>query len=210
MNVQTITEAQRGCGYRKPGKDGVSLYLMGKGNFEACERLPFPLTICPCCGGGIGFFRAFKWIQPEQLFAPGNEPICDGNDDHDHGRCVMCNPSLAGKRAGLMWVGEKFYTPAEFIREARRVGISKKTASIPRSFEFGKDIIYLAHIKAVVDYDDEDNPFSPGIFMSFKPEWVDIVIDDPDNIPTKAIMLKEKFGDRARLVKVEQDQISFL
>lgn len=109
-----------------------------------------------------------------------------------------------------MWIGEKFYSPAEFIREARSVGISKKVASIPKVFEFGKDIIFLAHIKAVVDYDDDDDPFSPGVFMSFKPEWVDIVIDDPNNIPTKAIALKEKFGDRARLVKIEQDQISFL
>lgn len=210
MNVETVIESKRGCGYRGTGKDGVGLYLMGKGNFEACERLPFPLTVCPCCGGGIGFFRGFKWIQPEQLFGPTNNPVCDGNDDHAHDRCVMCTPSLAGDRAGLMWIGDKFYTPAEFTREARSVGISKKVASIPRGFEFGKDIIYLAHIKAIVDYDDDETPFSAGVFMSFKPEWVDIVIDNPDDIPERAMMLKEKFGDKARLVKVQKDQMSFL
>lgn len=89
MNVQTIIETKRGCGYRSPGKDGIALYLMGKGNFESCERLPFPLTVCPCCGGGIGFFRGFKWIIPKQLFNPINEPVCDGNDDHNHDRCVL-------------------------------------------------------------------------------------------------------------------------
>ncbi len=210
MNVQTIIEDKRGCGYRKAGPDGIGLYLMGKGNFEACERLPFPLTVCPCCSGGIGFFRGFKWIQPEQLFNPVNEPVCDGNDDHAHDRCVMCTPSLAGEHAGLMWIGEKFYTPAEVIREARSVGISKKVASVPKDFEIGKDIIFLAHRKAVVDYDDDNEPFSAGIFMSFCPDRVDIVINDPDNIPARAIALKEKFGDAARLVKVEQDQMSFL
>lgn len=122
----------------------------------------------------------------------------------------MCTPSLAGERAGLMWVGEKFYTPVEFIREARQVGISKKVSNIPNGFEFGENIIFLAHNKAVINYEDMDNPFSAGIFMSFKPDRVDIVIDDSDNIPERAINLKEKFGDRARLVKVQKDQMSFL
>lgn len=210
MNVEISVETKRGCGYRKAGADGVGLYLMGKGNFEPCERLPFPLTVCPCCSGGIGFFRGFKWIQPDQLFNPSNEPICDGNEDHNHGRCVMCTPSLAGERAGLMWVGETHYSPREFIREARSIGISKKVASIPRGFEFGKDIIFLASSKAVVNYDDDDVSFSAGIFMSFCPDRVDIVIDDPDNIPARALALKKKFGDAARMVKVEQEQMRLL
>lgn len=209
MQVITSIETKRGCGYRGTGPDGVGLYLMGTGNFEACERLPFPLTVCPCCGGGIGFFRGFKWIQPEQLFNPVNEPVCDGNDDHTHDRCIMCTPSLAGDRTGLMWIGEKFYTPREFIREAKQVGISKRVSSVPKGFELGEDIIFLAHRKAVVNYDDDDVSFSSGIFMSFKPSSIDIVIDDPDNIPARAIALKEKFGDKAQLVKVETDQMSF-
>lgn len=213
--VEISIETKRGCGYRTPGANGVSLYLMGQGDFEACECLPFPLTVCPCCGGGIGFSRGFKWIQPEKLFAPDIDPKCYGpetsntnHDHHNHDRCAMCNPSLAGARAGLMWIGEKYYTPAEFVSEARSAGISKKVASIPRGFEFGKDIIYLAHIKAVVNCDDENDPFSPGVFMSFTPERVDIVIDNPDDIPARAIALKEKFGDAARLVVVEQEQMS--
>lgn len=210
MQVKTLIEKKRGCGYRKTGADGIGLYLIGKGNFEPCERLPFPLTVCPCCGGGIGFFRGFKWIIPEQLFDPISEPTCDGNPDHAHDRCVMCTPTLAGDRSGLMWIGEKSYSPTEFIREVRAVGISKRVASVPRGFEFGKDIIFLAHRKAVINYDDDNEPFSAGIFMSFCPDRIDIVIDDPDSIPARAIALKEKFGDKARLVKIEQDQMSFL
>lgn len=210
MKVEISVETKRGCGYRSPGKDGVSLYLMGKGNFEACERLPFPLTRCPCCGGGVGFFRGFKWIQPERLLDPVTDPICDSNGEHNHDLCVMCTPSLAGDRAGLMWIGEKFYSPAEFIREARAVGISKRVANIPKGLEFGKNVIFLAHLKAVVNYDDEDNPFSSGVFMSFCPDRVDIVIDNPDAIPDRAMAIKEKFGDKARLVKVQKDQMSFL
>jgi hypothetical protein len=122
----------------------------------------------------------------------------------------MCTPSLVGDRAGLMWIGEKYYTPREFVREARSVGISKKVASIPKGFEFGKDIIFLAHRKAIVEYDDDDVSFAPGVFMNFKPDWVDIIIDNNNDIPARAIALKKKFGDAARLVKVEPDQMSFL
>ena len=41
MEIIVSKEAPRGCGYRRTGPDGVGLYLMGKGIFEACERLAF-------------------------------------------------------------------------------------------------------------------------------------------------------------------------
>lgn len=211
INVETVIEDVRACGYREPGKSGVSLYLMGRGDFEPCERLPFPLAVCPCCGGGIGFFRGFKWIIPEQLFNPSNNPVCDVSiEDHNHHLCVMCNPARVGERAGLMWIGEAFYTPEQFTREARAVGISKKVASIPRGFKLGKDIIYLAHRKAVVDFSDTDDPVRAGVFMSFCPLQVDIVIDDSNNVPERAVSLKEKLGDRARIIVVKKPQMGFL
>ncbi len=212
INVEIVIETERGCGYRKPGKSGVGLYLMGSGSFEPCERLPFPLSVCPCCGGGIGFFRGFKWIIPEQLFNPLNSPICYPlhSADHNHTLCLMCNPARAGKRAGLMWIGEAFYTPEQFTREAREVGISKKVASIPRGFRLGRDIIYLAHRKAVIDFSDTEDPVRAGVFMSFCPRRVDIVIDDPNSIPERAVSLKEKLGDKARVVVVKRPQMAFL
>lgn len=214
INVETVIEDVRGCGYRKSGKSGVGLYLMGKGDFESCERLPFPLTVCPCCGGGIGFFRGFKWIIPEQLFNPLNSPICrpqhSTDHNHNHNLCVMCNPIRVGERAGLMWIGEAFYTPEQFKHEARAVGISKKVASIPRGFKLGKDIIYLAHRKAVINFDNSDDPISAGIFMSFCPRRVDIVIDDSNNVPERAVSLKEKLGNRARIIVVKKPQMGFL
>ena len=68
--VLILREAKRGCGYRKAGPDGTGLYLMGEITWSVCERLPFPLTVCPCCGAGVKHTRAFRWIEPTKLFAP--------------------------------------------------------------------------------------------------------------------------------------------
>ena len=45
----------------------------------------------------------------------------------------------------------------------------------------------------------------PGIFMSFIPSHLDIVVDvtDPEQLPDKAKHFAERFGDKARIVKVE-------
>lgn len=221
MEVEISVESKRGCGWRHSGNDGVGLYLMGSGIWEACERLPFPLTVCPCCGAGIKFSRGFTWIDPVELFHDGAEPICHHHnpeygissvsDGHAHTACPLCYPyDVAGERAGLMWVGDRYYSPQSFAREAAERGISKRIASVPNDFVFGEHFVFLAHIKAVSDLSQwqigQEIKCTPGVFMVFKPSHVDLVIDDATRVPEKAQRLAEQLGEHARLVKVIKDE----
>jgi len=216
MEVHISHEKVRGCGFRKSGAGGVGQYMMGGKLGDACERLPMPLTVCPCCGQGYKFARNFTWIDPGQMFAPGLSPRCGefpdkANESHRHNICPMCSPALvAGDRGGLIWIGAKHYKTAEvFLEEAREMGISRRLPAIPNGFEFGEHYVYLAHKAAVIpcirDFEigeDEIPKPTPGVFSVFKPTHVDLVIDDENDIPEKAVRLMEKHGDHARLVKV--------
>lgn len=210
MEVVISYEEIRECGYRKPAKDGVGIYLRGPGRFEDCERLPFILDTCPCCGAGFVPARGFTWINPMSLFDPYVEPRCtatlshEQDKHHDHERCWLCNPELLGSKAGLIWIGEKFYkTPDDFAREANKMGISRKIAAIPNGFEVGTHAIFLAHKKVLKSIVDGKEVWKPGVFMAFKPSYIDLVIDDPNRIPDKAIELAKRLGeDKCRLVKV--------
>jgi len=208
MRKVTLVEGKRGCGYRRSGKDGVGVYLMGMGAFQMCERLPFPLGVCPVCGHGIKFSRGWTWVEPMKLFAPDAEPVCDpAMVGHDHDRCMMCSPP-DGKH-GLLWIGRKHYTPASFTAEAREMGISRRLASVPRDFEFGQTV-YLAHVDAYIPnvaFGTEVEA-SPGIFTAFMPSHVDLVVDDLDEVPEKAMRIAKRIGDEnCRVVKVVRDQI---
>jgi len=219
MKVEISHETKRGCGYRTPGAARVGIYLVGPSTLTVCERLPFPLTICPCCGHGIRFSRGFTWIDPIRLFDPTLEPRCDyasevsrllgdlrNNNQHDHNNCPVCNPWMVGDQAGLMWVGEKYYpSPHHFIREAREMGVSKKISGLPKDFKIGEHVIYLGHHKAYTDWDDASHPVKPGVFMAFTPVQVDLVIDNEHDIPPKALAMKKDLGDQARLVKVVRE-----
>lgn len=209
MQVEISHEAKRRCGFRKPAKDGVGIYLRGPGKFEPCERLPFVLETCPCCGAGFAPARGFTWINPMNLFDPYAEPACTASHDesgvHDHERCWMCNPELLGSKAGLIWVGEKFYPlPEDFEREARTMGISRKIAAIPQGFEVGTHAIFLAHRKVLAQVGaDGKTTWLPGVFMAFKPTHIELVIDNPDKVPDKAIELAKRLGDdRCKIIKV--------
>ena len=237
MEITVLKEQARGCGYRHSGQDGVGLYLMGSGIFEICERLPFPLGVCPCCGEGIKFGRGFTWITPTKLFAPNLKPKCIlaeiENDssygagsilramkDHNHKACFLCSPP-EGKH-GLLWVGDKFYTPGSFMQESVTMGISKRIASIPHGFEIGETVVYLAHNKAIesLEVPVKEGEFVPGdflekskieyipaVFTVFKPNRVDIVVDttNPEELPERAKSIAKKLGDKARIVKVEPE-----
>lgn len=221
--VVVLHEKARGCGFRRAGPTGVGIYLMGPGGSEACERLPLPLEVCPCCGQGIKFSRGFTWVEPASLFDPKIEPKCllalDEPDpglvalyaDHNHEGCPMCNPSkIAGDKAGLLWIGGKNYTPQSFKREAAQMGISRRLPSIPRGFMVGSHYVYLAHKQAA--YPEGWPDVEPGakaragVFYVFKPTHVDLVIDDKDQIPERAERLLDKLGDKGRLVQVIPDQ----
>ena len=209
MEIEVVYERRRGCGYRKPGKNGVGIYLRGIGWGETCERLPYPLEVCPACGGGIKFSRGFTWIRPTTLLH--ELPLCrevDAGhntylppfpgcpDCHNHQACIVCNP--LGDPAGLMWVGEKYYTPASFTAEATEMGISKKVSAIPRGFEMGKHWIYLAHMRA---------GYTAGIFCVFRPSHVELVIADPEVVPDEAKRLYDRLGeDVCKVVVVREVQ----
>ena len=206
MEIMVLKEDARGCGYRHSGKDGVGLYLMGDGIFDICERLPFPIGVCPCCGQGTKFSRGFTWIEPRKLIGPQCEPQCFLDDQnpnpvsrHNHDTCVACRPP-EGKH-GLLWTGEKYYTPGSFLQEAVTRGISKRIASIPKGFKIGETVVYLAHKKAI----PTEGESLAAIFTAYCPSRLDIVVDtiNPDELPSRAVSIAKKLGDKARIVKIE-------
>jgi hypothetical protein len=234
-NVVVSVESARGCGYRKPGKSGVGIYLIAEGLSSPCGRLPLPLEICPCCSGGIKPTRGWTWITPRLLFGspqamdalagtarrcelagmrlvggpkPGALSVIKSGDHPDE--CASCpvGGALPDGKHGLLWVGGAFYkTPADFTTEARRMGVSRKLSALPRGFKLGETWVYLAHREALGLPDSEQR--IAGIFSAFKPTGVDLVIEiDPSaacNVPERAEKLAEEIGDGARIVKVVRD-----
>jgi len=249
--VITTHEEKRGCGYRKPSKSGVGIYLVGPAFDAPCGRMPFRLERCPTCNEGIKPSRGWNWITPSKLFGPEAEhPLsyalqeCKLNASFTHRlpvapntvsvavspTCQSCplGGAIPEGKHGLIWIGEGHYpTPEDFLAEARRMGLSRKIGALPKGFELGKTVVYLAHRKAikvrpVLDLastpapDNEDGPcimsqvsktldepsFLPGIFATFKPTGVDLVIADAEAVPERATKLAEQVGDGARIVKV--------
>jgi hypothetical protein len=134
-------EAKRGCGYRKIG----GCYLAGESGGVPCDRLPIPLTVCPTCSHGFKQSRGFTWVDLNALVG-GVHRGCT-----DQFPCPLCMATSEMGKAGLIWIGEQFYpTPAHFEREARKLGISRRIAAVPRNFVLGETWILLAHSKAIV------------------------------------------------------------
>jgi len=164
-------EARRGCGYRKVG----GLYMVS-GNLSApCGRLPLELHVCPVCNAGIKQTRAWQWIKPRQLLA--DAPQCPEDGPFRGSFCGTCplSPANLPEKAGLLWIGEKFYPEAaDFMREANRLGVSRRIPAIPRNFKLGETWVLIAHPRAVTRpaRDDEERrewerenggePFVPG------------------------------------------------
>ena len=229
IDVCVEVEKERACGYRKPSSNGVGIYLVGGFALDQCERLPFPLETCPTCGCGVKFSRGFTWITPADLFDVDSAPICTTYDPetggfdaefeeggvftrangetvvnptsetHDHENCYMCNPS--DKAHGLLWVGKKTYTTYRFMAEAMVMGVSRKIGSLPNDFVLGETIVFLAHVDGVRDGE-------PGVFCSFKPTGIDLVIDDAEDIPGVAKRIakraqKRNAGGTIRIVEVK-------
>jgi len=165
-------EEIRHCGYRKVG----GLYLCGSGMTIPCDRLPFPLDVCPVCGQGFKPTTGFTHINPTKLFngkhTPCKEPYSNS--------CPMCNPDIAGEKSYLMWVGGRFYSPESFIQEAEERGVSKRIPFIPHDLKLGETWIYLAHKEActivVEDKEEKKLEVSPGIFYAFRPTKIEKLI----------------------------------
>lgn len=163
MNIIQSVEKKRGCGYRKKG----GIYLMGGSLGAPCCKLPFELSVCPCCSSGIKPTRGFTWITT-QLFE-GQKCTSERSNS-----CIM---NTARVRLGLLWIGEKFYkTPDDFIRESETQGISRRIAQVPRDFKVGETWIALAHRKAIEYTEENEKKFKAGIFQMFKPYRIDYVV----------------------------------
>ena len=159
-------EPRRLCHYRTVG----SLYLVCPPYFWTCDR-QFILETCTVCGGGIKHSRGFKWFEPGKLM--GQHMIDDEPCPDVKLRCLLCSPPEG--QHGLMWIGDKFYSVESFLQEAGEMGISRKIRSIPRKFKLGKTVVYLAHVKAFTDPEDEKKKL-PGIFCAFRPKRLERII----------------------------------
>lgn len=172
--IETVTEKKRGCGFRKKG----GFYLMGGGEGYPCGMLPIPLTICPCCGSGIKFTRAFSWISKDLLKHDAHR--CSRQDlSAGCGPCGIQEVLKGEEKILLMWVGEKFYkSPRAFVAEALDMGISKRIPFIPSPayFKLGVTWVALAHAKAVTVFQDGKAIQAGGIFYLFKPHKIEYVI----------------------------------
>lgn len=168
-------EAIRICGFRKVG----GTYLMGTLFTKSCDRLPLPIYHCPTCGSGIKFSRG---VQSLNFYKYAGNHLTEGIAPClDDLLCYVCHPGQFPQPYYLIWVGQE-YTPASFISEARKLGISKRVPAKPRNVKPGT-IVLLAHndaangIISINPWDleaDENEPEDtnkpknhPGIFAAF-------------------------------------------
>jgi len=170
-------EPKRGCGYRKVG----GLYVVGDpGSLLACDRLPFPLTVCPTCHAGIKPSRGWTWIFPYNLFE-GNHTNCTCSPS-----CPICHPAKLGRKAGLLWIGKTFYEIDEFLAEAEILGVSRRIAAVPRGFRLGQTWVLVAHGQAVRIGREKGTIMevykkTAGIFSAFKPTRIEKIITESES-----------------------------
>ena len=182
--IKTIlNEPKRGCGFRKAG----GLYMISEGLSTPCERLPFPLVVCPVCHGGIKPTRGFTWIDARTITEEirKDRPCASPT-------CAYCPINDPPDRAGLIWIGGSHYnTPADFLSEAVDQGVCRKIGAVPRDFEIGETWVFLAHRKAIsnaqeiVSYPipadgpctgEEEIEFTPGIIRAFRPSRIEYAV----------------------------------
>jgi hypothetical protein len=197
-------EKARGCGYRKVN----GLYLVGDVNTVAlCDRLPYKIDNCPVCSSGLKFSRGWSWID-WQKYAGEHGSLIDAlsperknAECRDDVNCPICWPSRFVQPYGLIWVGEKFYTPDAFVRESLQLGISRRipfTGSIPRmskNLKLGETWILFAHkhvIKVGKDALGKDL-YEPAIFHSFRPTRLELLLWESEAVPERLLEL-EKAG----------------
>jgi len=202
-------EAKRGCGYRKIG----GTYLVSGPGGIPCDRLPFPLTVCPTCSCGIKQTRGWTWINPRTLFGGVH---MDCSDDRHRHHCPVCAGTI--EKAGLVWIGEKFYkTPEAFMYEGAALGFSRRVTAIPRGFKVGATWVLMAHPKTIelpraavvaqIEQEmsaslgeqvtlgpDHDVPqrFQAGIFFVWKPERIEKILPESARFSDEVKELEEK------------------
>lgn len=180
-------EPIRACGYRKVG----GTYLVCDEIGVPCDRLPTPLEICPTCGHGVKFSRGFTWL--DWLEFAGNHESCHCVAGPT---CPVCNPELKiadlrhsdpmGEiRYGLIWIGEAFYTPDDYTKEALKLGVSRRISAIPRGIRIGETPVLLAHINACGDH-------KHGVFECFVPTRIEHLVWESQKNSAEAFELQKR------------------
>jgi hypothetical protein len=199
-------EAKRGCGYRKVG----GTYLVSSGEGMPCDRLPIRLDVCPVCSHGFKQARGWTWVDLFGLVG-GNHVVTGIQACDDPPYCPLCHNVKAIGKAGLLWIGEKFYkTPEDFMREGRELGFSRRVHALPRGFKVGETWVLLAHPKAdrSCDYvNPEENPeeakqlvlengilwrYFPAIFTVWRPTRVEKILKESQRDSEEVKELLEK------------------
>lgn len=180
-------EQARGCGYRKVG----GLYLVGGGVGMTCDRLPYEIVNCPVCGGGLKFSRGFTWLDWVKYAGEHIECRCPKKDTIN--ACPVCWPIRYEQPYGLLWIGEKFYSPTNFIKEALQMGVSRRIPAIPKNLKLGETWILCAH-KHIIPFKNEKNEddFKPAVFYVFRPTAVELLIWERGATPEKLEELTKK------------------
>ena len=186
-------EPMRSCGYRKVN----GLYLCGEGASMRCDRLPYRIENCPTCGSGLKFTRAWTWLDWAK-YAGNHEGECKEAGIHmlafvtpslpSSGPCPVCWPYDKPQPYGLLWIGEKFYSPDAFVRESLQLGISRRlpfTGNIPRApklLKLGETWVLFAHKHVIYTGKDTQNNdvYEPAIFHAFRPTRLELLIWSKD------------------------------
>jgi len=186
---------------------------MGSGMAVPCDRLPFILRECECCGFIPHMFRGFTWMNKKYL--GGNHPrALVGSDECRltvHCDCVkiglncpICLPSnQEQERYGFMWVSKYSYTPESFIREAQEMEVSKRVNRLPKGLKPGMWIL-LAYkwvpvsAREYPEFQVEGKKLNsepvevPAIFYAFRLQRVEYLIWESEATPEYLEELNEK------------------
>lgn len=174
-------EEKRGCGYRKVG----GTYLMGGKVSQPCGKLPFPLEVCPACGGGIKQTRGWTWFEPAKLFDGVRCHLATASwpESKDCEDCKLNDRRIKTiGRAGLLWIGKGFYkTTYDFVRESHSLGVCRRITAIPRGFVLGETWVFVAHPAAILRPGKKpdlvgDVEEVAGIFSMFQPTAIEKIV----------------------------------
>jgi len=196
---------------------------------EPCSKLPIELHTCPTCGAGVKQARGFTWITPDPLLDPGP------HDSAEHEAVCPLGTSIdwsEGKRAGLIWVGAKFYkTPSHFMREAAEMGVSRRISQVPRELVIGETWIALAHPAAVRSECEHgrltgmpcdqcesgfcDAPMRGGVVTFFRPTAIEYIVkgteteEELDALEARgfALVKVERAGEPNGLDGMDDDEL---
>jgi len=172
-------EPRRGCGFRKVG----GKYLVGGKLAAPCCKLPVALDICPTCAGGVKQSRGWQWIDPR----PWLKGECT---ERRVLACAAADPEKLGEHVGLLWIGTQFYpTPDHFQHEASTLGVSRRITAVPRKFQVGRDWVFLAHPKTLID-----GLRKPGVFALFRPTHIELIVTQTQSENVEEMEALQKRG----------------